>query len=45
MREGASQEEVDQGQQIVSVLHSSDLQFWRLLENLPAERIPATAEG
>jgi PAS domain-containing protein len=45
MREGASQEEVNQGQQIVSVLHSSGLQVWRLLENLPAGAYTCDADG
>jgi PAS domain S-box-containing protein len=41
----AAQEEVGQGQQVVSVLHSSDLQVWRLLENLPAGAYTCDADG
>jgi PAS domain-containing protein len=40
-----AQEEVGQGQQVVSVLHSSDLQVWRLLENLPAGAYICDADG
>jgi PAS domain S-box-containing protein len=45
MLEPAPQEEVGQGQQVVSVLHRSDLQFWRLLDKLPAGAYTCDAEG
>jgi PAS domain S-box-containing protein len=45
MRERASQEEASQERWIASVPHTSDLQFWRLLEKLPAGAYTCDPEG